>query len=183
MTGSSSDDWIYFHFHYNLLVTFKYSAIADLLKHWSSPGTTSKTQERSQSHWNTHSKHHTWMKSSNHTSRLHSSTNFPWLSSTENSELNCSAVYFWDNSFSRTPPKTPSPIVVDPCLPLRCLATDFLYLCPVARRGPHREHSFPSIVEACPFLHSCFLAASYNIRPIVAYSVSGCLSSRCLAML
>jgi hypothetical protein len=40
------------------------------------------------------------------------------------------------------------------------------------RRGPHRKHSFPSIFEACPFLHSFSLATSYNIRPIVALSVS-----------
>jgi hypothetical protein len=40
-----------------------------------------------------------------------------------------------------------------------------------------------SIAEACPFLHSCSLAMNYNIRPVVSYSVAGCLSSRCLAML
>jgi hypothetical protein len=37
---------------------------------------------------------------------------------------------------------------VDACLPLRCLATDFLQLRTPARRGPHRKHCFPSIV-AC----------------------------------
>jgi hypothetical protein len=52
------------------------------------------------------------------------------------------------SAFARTPRKTPSPIVVGACLPLRCLATDFLYLRTFARRGPQRKHSFPSIV-AC----------------------------------
>jgi hypothetical protein len=39
-----------------------------------------------------HSKYYTWIKSSNHTRSLHT-TNFPWLSSTENStELKCTQV-------------------------------------------------------------------------------------------
>jgi hypothetical protein len=44
MACSSSDDL------QSLLITFKYSAIADLHTHWSSPGTTTKTQELQQSH-------------------------------------------------------------------------------------------------------------------------------------
>jgi hypothetical protein len=38
--------------------------------------------------------------------------------------------------------KNPSPIVVDACLQLRCLATDFLYLRAFAWSGPHRKQ-FP----------------------------------------
>jgi hypothetical protein len=49
-----------------------------------------------------------------------------------------SAVRLWDNYFARTPRKTP-PIVVDACLQLSCLATDFLELRVFARRGPHRN--------------------------------------------
>jgi hypothetical protein len=52
------------------------------------------------------------------------------------------------NSFPRTPRKAPSPIVVNACLLLRCLATYFLYLRAFDRRGPYRTHTFPSIV-AC----------------------------------
>jgi hypothetical protein len=33
-----------------------------------------------------------------------------------------------DNSFAQTPWKTPSPIVVDACLSMHCLATGILYL-------------------------------------------------------
>jgi hypothetical protein len=47
----------------------------------------------------------------------------------------------------RTTQKT-QPLVVDACLPLSCLATDFLYLRAFARRGPHRKHSFPSVVAS-----------------------------------
>jgi hypothetical protein len=61
------------------------------------------------------------------------------------------------------------------------LATDFLYLQAFSRRGLDRKQSH-FIVQACLFLHSSSPVPSYNIRPIVAYSVSGCLLSRCLAM-
>jgi hypothetical protein len=44
------------------------------------------------------------------------------------------------NSSERTPWKTPSPIVVDACLPLCCLK--ILYLCTFAWQKPHRKH-FP----------------------------------------
>jgi accessory gene regulator protein AgrB len=36
-------------------------------------------------------------------------------------------------------------------LQLHCLATDFLYLRAFARHGPHRKHSFPSIVASLGF--------------------------------
>jgi hypothetical protein len=89
-------------------------------------------------------------------------------------QLNRSAVCFQDNSFARTPRKTRSPIVVDACLSLRCLATDFLYLYDFGRRGLNRKQSI-SIVEACPFLRSCSLTASITfvlllrIRSLGAY--------------
>jgi hypothetical protein len=82
------------------------------------------------------------------TSYSSSTTSFPWLSSTENSELTRSAVHLQDNSFARTPRKIPSPSVVDAGLKLRCLATYVLELRAFARLGPYRKHSFPFIV-AC----------------------------------
>jgi hypothetical protein len=85
---------------------------------------------------------------SNHYEVFLSSTNFPWLSPTENSELTRRAIRLQDNSFARTPRKTTSPVVLDACLRLRCLAIDFLQLRGLARRTPHRKYSFPSIV-AC----------------------------------
>jgi hypothetical protein len=93
-------------------------------------------------------------------------------------------------------------IVVDMgvCLPLYCRATNFLYLRALSRYRSHRKHTHTlslslslyiyiyiyiriSMFEACLFLHSCSLATSYDIRPVFAHSVAGCLSSRCLAVL
>jgi hypothetical protein len=47
-----------------------------------------------------------------------------------------------------TPRKTSYHIVVDICLQLRCLATDFLYHGAFYQRGSHRKHSFLSLVAS-----------------------------------
>jgi hypothetical protein len=66
-----------------------------------------------------------------------------------------------------------------------CVAWQRTFYISVILLGADRigKYSFPSIVDACPFLHNCSLATNYNIRPTLGYSVAGCLSSRCLAML
>jgi hypothetical protein len=46
MTGSISDDWIYWHLGYKFFHNYnQYRAIADLHTHGSSPGNTIKAQE------------------------------------------------------------------------------------------------------------------------------------------
>jgi hypothetical protein len=111
---------------------------------WSSPGTTTKTQELYKCHWITHSKYYTWMKPSNHTLSLHRSTKFRGylLPSTQKSDLNRSA-------FARTPRETPSSID-ETCLPNHCIA--------LSRADP-TENSL-SIVEVC--LPSCCLATLWQ---------------------
>jgi hypothetical protein len=138
----------------------------------------------------------------NHTLNLHRSTNSPWLFSTQNSDLRTLSLtnqllhflHFTSLNWTVAPfvfKKTPLhgshgkrrlPLLWMHVLPLRFLATDFLCLHAFTLRGRHRKQCL-YIVEACSFLLSCSLATSYKIRPIVAYSVAGCLSSRCLVML
>jgi hypothetical protein len=65
------------------------------------------------------------------TSNSSSTTNFPWLSPTEN-WLALSADCLQHNSSARTQ--------------LRFLAVDVLLFSAFAWRGPHRKHSFPYIV-------------------------------------
>jgi hypothetical protein len=79
------------------------------------------------------------------TSSSSSTTNFPWLSPTEN-WLTRSADCLQDNSSARIPRKTPSSFIKDACLELRCLAIDVLLFRAFAWRGPHRKHSFPYVV-------------------------------------
>jgi hypothetical protein len=241
-----------------LLITIKYSAIADLLTHWPSPGSTIKKQEITETH--TPSIAHGWSLLITLWSLTGRRTFRGYLlPRTQNSELNCNPLslmlrptvsrpvclgikyaseaydqifitgvcwcvlftisagphqrsYYrvrvpWDwrphftvsdsrLSFRRllrleglrwrystpTSRKRPSPIDVDACLPLHCLATDFLYLCALARLGPHRKQ-FSFHFWGLFFLHSSSLTTSYDVHPIVTYSVAGCLSSRFLAIL
>jgi hypothetical protein len=71
--------------------------------------------------------------------------NFPWLSPAKN-WLTRSADCLQDNSSARTPWKTPSSLVKDAYLQLRCLAIDVLLYCAFTWRRSHRKHSFPYIV-------------------------------------
>jgi hypothetical protein len=89
--------------------------------------------------------------SSNHTLSLHrptsnsSSTNFPWLSPTEN-WLTRSSDCLQDNSSARTHGKHRVLFVKDAYLQLRCVAVDVVLFRAFAWRRPHRKHSFPYIV-------------------------------------
>jgi hypothetical protein len=82
------------------------------------------------------------LKTSNHKLSLHrltsisSTTNFPWLSHTEN-WLTRSAVCLQDNSSARTPSKTLSYFVENACLQILCLEIDVLFFRTFAWRGPH----------------------------------------------
>jgi hypothetical protein len=60
---------------------------------------------------------------------------------------------------ARTTKKTQSLIVVDACLPLCCLATDFLYVRAFAQRGRHRKQ-FPF---SC-YLYSCLQICCLETR-------------------
>jgi hypothetical protein len=66
----------------------------------------------------------------------------------QNSELNRSSFCFYSNSFARTPQKTLLPLLWMR-LPVRCLATDFLYFNVFARRGPRIKDCFHTIVAVC----------------------------------
>jgi hypothetical protein len=127
MTGSSSDDWIFWHLGYKPSQSQLNTALSLIYTYWSSPGDAIKTQEHS--HWITHSKYYTWIKSSNQRSISNSSsaTSFPWLSPTENwNYWTRSAIRLYGSSFARIPRKTPSSSVVDACLQLRFLTLDLL---------------------------------------------------------
>jgi hypothetical protein len=45
ITGSSSDDWIYWHFGYNLSLSHLNTVLLLICTHWPSPGNTIKTKE------------------------------------------------------------------------------------------------------------------------------------------
>jgi hypothetical protein len=67
------------------------------------------------------------------TSNSSSTTNFPWLSPTEN--WTCSPNCLQENSSARIPRKTPSSVVKDACLQLHCLAVDVLLFRAFASAG------------------------------------------------
>jgi hypothetical protein len=56
---------------------------------------------------------------------------------------------------------------VGACLQLRYLTTDFLYLRAFARRGPHRKHSFPSIVDS---IH-VYIALAWQLVDQISYNI------------
>jgi hypothetical protein len=128
-------------------------------------------------HYSTHS-HHT-LNLHRLTFNSFSTTNFPWLSPTEN--WTCSADCLQGNSSARTPRKTPSSIVEDACLQLRCLVIDVVFFLRIFLYGNVFINPLPSNGCTCNIAPSLRLFVPNSLQAYRHFFYSeGCACNVCV---